>query len=174
MTEQEEKALIEGNKAMGEQLKNILATIEPLKAVAAKVPELEKSLSEKDAKITELAKGHANFTQEAAFLSLKSKYPDVPESVLKALPEAQRDTLAAELQKGMASKVNANAETDPMKLWASAGGIAPATEAEAQAQQAAKQKDYDDAKSRGSVGQMLHARMAEIVRHVASSPAFKR
>jgi hypothetical protein len=172
LTETQEKELLDGSKNLQEQLKTVLATIEPLKVVAAKVPELEKSLAEKDAKIAELAKGQSNLTQDAAFNGLKSKYPDVPESVLKALPEAQREPLAKELQ-DQYSKVKPTGETDPMKLWADAGGIAPATEAERVAQDLERKKEYEAHSKTGNISGMLHQRMGELVSKVIA-PAFKR
>jgi hypothetical protein len=172
MTQEEEKALLDSNKAMGEQIKSIIAGIEPLKSLAAKVPELEKSLADKDTKIAELAKGQTNLTQEQVFSKLKSAYPDVPETVLMALPADKREEHAKTLQ-DQYSKVKPSGETDPMKLWASAGGIAPATEAEREAKELDRKKEYEAHEKSGNVSGMLHQRLGDIVRQVIA-PAFKR
>lgn len=173
MTPEQEAALLKSNETMSAQIKDLLASVEPLKAVAAKVPELEKSLAEKDTKIAELAKGQSNLTQEQAMNQLKSKYPDVPETVLLALPADKREEHAKALQDKFSTVNPPKGETDPMKLWAGAGGIAPATEAERTAKEQERQKEYDSHKTSGNVLGMLHQRLGEVVQKTLA-PAFKR
>lgn len=157
LTEAQEKELLEGLTSVKTQLAS----------VSTKSTELETLVKAKDAEIAELKKGHQVLTQEGQFNSLKSKYPDVPETVLKSLPEAQRDTLAKELQEKFSNvKVGPQPiKTDPMNSWADAGGIGPVDETERAAAHAEAQKRYNAAKESGSpdaVLKMLQLRSAEI------------
>jgi hypothetical protein len=164
LTEQQEKELLEGFGS----LKKTVADLSP---IAAKVPELEKTLAAKNAEIEALKTGHANLTQDKSLQELKSKYPDVPESTLKLIPEANRDAEAKVLQEKF-SKVKApQAETDPMKLWANAGGIGPTDEAEKAAQQQEATKRYNEFKNSGNVMGMLSLRGAEFVASVRKALA---
>lgn len=162
LSEQQEKELLEG-------FGGLKKTVEELKPIAAKVPELENTLKAKDAEIAELKKNQTNFSQEAQFHSLKTKYPDVPEDTLKALPEASRDSVAAGLQAQFSKLKATQAKTDPMTLWANAGGIGPTDEAEKAAQKAEAQKRYDSARNNGNVMGMLQTRSAEVVSFLRKS-----
>ena len=81
MTPEEFAALKKSNEDLSAQIKTVVESVKPL---TDKVAVLEKENGE--------LKGKVNLTsQEVQFNGLKTKYPDVPESVLKALPEAERE-----------------------------------------------------------------------------------
>ena len=164
MTEQELVALQESNKTLAEQVKNLLPLVEQYKPLSEKVSALEKENVE--------LKGRVSLTsQEVEFNSFKTAYPDVPESVLKALPVADRAVHAKVLQDKFA--VKAPAKTDPMSLWADAGGIGPTTEAEEAALRIENNKKRNDAKERGDVYGVLKAKSSDILKHLRQSFAVR-
>ena len=155
LTEAQEKQLLEGHTAF-------TAELAKLTPIAAKVPELETQLKAKDAEIAALKTAQSNFSQEALFNGLKTKYPNVPESVLKALPAEVRETEAAKIQ-GEFSKVNtATVKTGP-DAWANIGGIAPTDETERAAREQESKAKYAEAAKSGSVLDMLSVRSADLI-----------
>ena len=161
LTEEQEKQLLDSHASLSKQIADLLPAVESLKPLTEKVSALEKENGE-------LKKGMSISSQEQAILTLKTKYPDVPESVIRSTPEAQRDAVLKDVQDKF-STVKAAAKTDPDQFWANAGSIGPTDEAERAAAQQAKAKEYADSQSRGDVGGMLKARSAEVVKFLRGS-----
>lgn len=163
LTEEQEKHLLASHEALTKQLSELAPILSQVKPLTEKVSLLEKENGE-------LKKGLQSSSQEQMFLSLKTKYPDVPESVLRATPEAQRETVFKELQDKLSTvKAASAAKTDPMKMWADAGGIGPTDEAEKAALEAEKRKSYDESAKRGDVHGMLKARSKELLGFIRQS-----
>ncbi len=162
LTEEQEQKLLADNESLTKKLTELVPALESLKPLSEKVSALEKENGE-------LKKGLSLSSQEQAIFSLKTKYPDVPESAIRATPEASREVVLKELQDKFSTVKASQAKTDPMELWANAGGIGPTDEAEKAAVQAAHQKSYAESQLRGDVGGMLKARSSEIVKFLRGS-----
>lgn len=166
LTEAEEKQLKDG-------LAGALKAIEDLKPLAAKTTELENTIKAKDAVITELQTKVGSISQDAGLTAIKTMCPDVPEEVLKALPEKDRPVLAKKLQDQISSKVaSGKPATDPLEVWANAGSIAPTDEAGKAARDAEKTKLREEHRQNGNAFGMLKTRGSEIVAHLKKSPLF--
>ena len=162
LTEDQEKSLLSSHEVLTKQLAEIVPLVSQLKPLTEKVSALEKEN-------VELKKGLSLSSQEQAILTLKTKYPDVPESVIRNTPEASREVVLKEVQDKFSTVKASQAKTDPMTLWADAGGIGPTDEAERAASEQQKQKVYAESQSRGDVGGMLKARSTEIVKFLRGS-----
>lgn len=144
--------------------------VEDLKAVSAKVPELETQIKAKDAQIAELQASTKNLTVNSALQGLKTAYPDVPEATLSAaqeLPADKRDAILKPIQEKAAQlKVTTVTKSDPTQGWADAGSITPGTEAERAAKHAERNARIAEHTKRGDVMGVLSERSAEIAAHV--------
>lgn len=162
MTPEQEAALIKSN----ETLTTEMSKLAPLLAQIPTLTEQVKVLANEN---TELKKNVTLSSQEIALRDLKTKYPDVPESIIKALPETVRETEAKALQEKFSTVKTALVKTDPHTMWANAGGIGPTSDAEKAAQaQELKAKHTESAKSGDVVG-MLASRSGELLEHLRRS-----
>jgi hypothetical protein len=158
LTEQQEKDLIAA-AGMIPSLKDSIT------ALTTQVAEKDTVIKTQSEKLTALEKGQIDLTQESVKNALKSAYPDVPVETLLAIPEAARAAQGKLLQESF-TKVKAAslaAETDPMNLWANAGGISPTNEAEREAARVAAESRYREHAKAGNVQGMLEERAAELI-----------
>lgn len=142
------------------QLAEMQKTIAALAPVAEKVKTLEATIAEKDKAITDLQQSNQKNSQEKAIADLKTKYPDVPESVLKALPEASREAEAKALQDRF-GQVKTTVKTGS-SAWDNAG-IGPSMEAEDAAALAGRQKQRDEAVQKGDLMGVMRAKARDTV-----------
>lgn len=162
MTPEQEAALIKSN----EMLTAEMAKLAPM---LSSIPALTEQVKTLAAENTELKKNVTLSSQEIAINNLKTKYPDVPESVIKALPEAVREVEAKALQEKFSTVKTSQVKTDPHTMWANAGGIGPTSDAEKAAQaQELRAKHTASAKSGDVVG-MLASRSGELLEHLRKS-----
>jgi hypothetical protein len=133
-----------------------------LASIAPAVETLKTQLAEKDKAITDLQQKHALSSQEKSLLDLKTKYPDVPESVLKALPEASRDAEAKSLQDKFGQLKTASAVKTGSNAWDNAG-IGPSVEAEDAAQLALREKARNEAVLKGSPMEVMRTKARDTV-----------
>jgi hypothetical protein len=148
LTEAQEKELLENTAALKEQIAALLPLAQKSKDLEAQLVSLKDMSS-----------------QEKAVLALKTKYPDVPEATLLAIPADKREEHAKTLQDQFAS-LKAKSVTpakNPQDAWAVAGSIGPTDEAGIQAEKLAKAKTLEEARSRGDVHGMLKTKSAQIV-----------
>lgn len=166
LTEAQERELLDSHKSIQDTLKEILPALKSL-------PEVQKAVSELAKGNTDLSSKLSAVTQEQTFQTLKSKYPDVPESTLRAFPDAVRETEAKIIQDQISKvKVRLATETDPkdpMSLWARAGGIGPTDEAAIAAEREEQKQIRDKAKNSGDVFGMLKSRTKETLAHLGQT-----
>lgn len=162
LTEDQEKNLLASHETLTKQLNELLPLVTQLKPLSEKVSLLEKENGE-------LKKGLQSSSQEQAILALKTKYPDVPESVIRNTPEASREVVLKEVQDKFSTVKAVKVKTDPLALWADAGGIGPTDEAERAMQEKQRHEAYADSGKRGDIMGMLTARSAEVLRHLRGS-----
>jgi hypothetical protein len=159
LTEKEETDLKDGlaaaNKALAEYA-----------PVLAKVPELEKTLAEKNAEISDLKKGQVVSDEDRAIAALQTKYSTVPESTLRALPAASREAEAAKLHESLSKVAPA---TDPLNAWNTVGNVTPSLDAESDADKLARNEAKDKAIKDGNPQGVFAAKSRDITRFVMNS-----
>ena len=164
MDDEQAKALVASNTELQRKLAELEPHISKVGTLTSKVDALEKEN-------VELKKGMNINSQEQAILTLKTKYPDVPEETLRKLPAEVREDICKSMQETI-SKVKAPAKTEPtdnLSAWTRAGGIGPTDDATIAAEAAEKAKVRNEAKARGDVSGMLSARGAELVSFLRQS-----
>lgn len=149
LTEAEEKALKDG-----------------LAAANTAIAGLQTSLAEKDTKIVALEKGQIVSEEDRAIAGLRTKFPTVPESTLRALPAASREVEAGKLHESLSKVAPA---TDPLKAWSRVGSVMPSLDAETEAEKLATAQAKDKAMKEGNSGGVMQAKTKEIARFVLSS-----
>lgn len=154
MTPEQEAALIKSNETLAAQIA----------ALAPAMTEMKTQLTTISAENAELKKGVQISAQEVAIRDLKTKYPNVPETTLRALPEAVRDAEAKTLNDQF-SKLAANPVTDP-NAWADIGGMGGSLEAEAEAERKARDEARVKARDNGDVMGVLRASSREILNFI--------
>lgn len=155
------------NEELQAQLKTVTEQLAAVVPVIEKVKTLESTLAEKDKVITDLQSKQNQSSQEQALLGLKTKYPDVPESLLKALPEASREAEAKALQEkfGQLKTAPGAVKTGP-NAWDNAG-IGPSLEAEDQAALALREKARNESVAKGDVMGVLRAKSRDTLEFLA-------
>lgn len=160
------------------QEKEILGTITELKStldkispIAAEVPALKAQLTAKQTELDDLKSKFGTFRQEGALGALKTKYPDVPESTLLAIPEASREAEAAKLQEAFSKVKVTPTKTDPRNPWANTGGIAPLSEAEELARKQQERQELEKAKSEGNLSGVIRAKSRTVAGWIRKSLA---
>lgn len=150
------------NEELAAQLAKTQEMVAALAPVAEKVKTLETTLAEKGKVITDLQSKHQQSSQEQAVLALKTKYPDVPESLLKALPEASREAEAKALQEKFGQlKTPSRVKTGP-NAWDNAG-IGPSIEAEDAAQLALREKARNESVLKGDLMGVMRAKSRDTI-----------
>lgn len=138
------------------------AAIEALKQENATV---KTQLAEKDTAITDLKTKQQTSSQEQALAALKATCPDVPEEVLKALPEAVRAAEGAKLQVSYGKLKSAPLKTGS-EAWNNIGGIAPSVEAEDAASLALRETARAKAVQTGNYMDVLRIKSRDTVEFI--------
>lgn len=162
MTPEQEAALIKSNETLTTEMSKLAPML-------AQIPTLTEQVKALAAENTELKKNVTLSSQEIAMNNLKTKYPDVPESIIKALPEAVREVEAKALQEKFSTVKASQAKTDPHTMWANAGSIGPTSDAEKAAQAQEQRAKHSASAKSGDVVGMLAARGGELVEHLRKS-----
>jgi len=156
LTPEQEADLVKTNAEMSATLKTLLPEVAALKTQNA-----------------DLTAKHSAVSQEQAILALKAKYPDVPETTLRALPSEVRETQGAALQEHLEKLKTASAVKTGPDAWASLGGIGPSVEAEDAANLAARETARAAAVQKGSYMDVLRIKSRDTVEWVQKNFAHR-
>jgi len=152
-----------------EQEASLLANLDSSKSaiegLTAENAAFKAQLAEKDVAITALKTKTDLSSQEQALIALKATCPDVPETVLKALPEAVRAAEGAALQVHYGKLKSAPLKTGS-EAWNSIGGIAPSVEAEDAAKLALRETARNAAVQKGDFMDVLRIKSRDTIEFI--------